>query len=337
MNARETTMNLSVVIPAHNAAAHLKHLLAAIQVQLAAGDECILVDDGSTDCTRAIAAAHSVKMIVQALRLGPAAARNLGAREAHGEVLVFLDADVVPHGDVLSRIRSHFETDPSLAAVIGSYDAQPTCRTTVSRLRNLLHCYMHRTGKRDASFFWAGCGAMRRQTFEAFRGFDEHRFSVPSIEDVELGMRLRRAGHSILLDPELQVQHRKAWTLASMLHTDLWHRAVPWSTLILESRQMPADLNIKVGQRFSAAGTALAAAMLLLLLWVPFPAAIASATLAAAVILGNLNFYRFLAKYGSWWFAVRSIPLHLLYFLCAAFGFLISVSRSALRELSSRL
>ena len=243
-------MRLSVIIPARNAAGDLPILLDALNPQLHPGDECLLVNDDSTDSTLDVAASYPIRVFSLKTRSGPAATRNLGASEAVGDVLVFLDSDVVPHADLLERMRRHFLANEILAAVIGSYDDQPASTAQVSRFRNLLHCYTHRTGNRRASTFWAGCGAIRRHVFEAAGGFDQRRYLEPSIEDIELGVRLRRSGAFILLDPELQVQHRKVWTLPVMLRTDVWNRAVPWSrNWILASRQAPADLNLKVSQR----------------------------------------------------------------------------------------
>src|SRR5947207_1321887 len=84
-----------------------------------------------------------------------------------------------------------------LTALIGSYDESPLSAGFVSQYRNLLHCYTHQNGRREASTFWAGCGAMRRDRFVHHAGFDE-RYRYPSIEDIELGVRLRQAGERIL-------------------------------------------------------------------------------------------------------------------------------------------
>ena len=144
------------------------------------------------------------------------------------------------------------------------------------------------------------------------------------MEDIELGWRLKRSGGRIRLDPELQVQHRKAWRLGSMLHTDVMRRALPWTRLILESGTMPLDLNLKASQRFSGAAVAVACLMLLLIPWAPGTAGSAAVALLATVVALNAPFYRFLASCGGWWFALRSIPLHLLYFLCGVLGYSIA-------------
>ncbi len=78
------------------------------------------------------------------------------------------------------------------------------------------------------------------------------RYSRPSVEDIELGMRLRAAGHAILLDHSVQVQHLKRWDLWGMLVTDIFSRGVPWTRLLLKARAVPNDLNLKISQRVSA-------------------------------------------------------------------------------------
>lgn len=324
-------MRLSAVIPAYNAGETLPRVLEALLPQLEAGDECVVVDDASTDGTAAVASRYPVRLIRRAQAGGPAGARNLGAAEASGDVLVFLDSDVAAHPDVLARFRAHF-ADPSIEAVMGSYDDAPLAPGTVSRFRNLLHCYTHQTGNREASTFWAGCGAIRRESFERHNGFDAGRYPTPSIEDIELGLRVREAGGRIVLDPAIQGKHCKKWGIYSMLHTDLWRRAVPWSELILASGKMPEDLNVKASQRVSTVFAALGMASLpATFAW---PAESAMALLGTLAMVGALNqgFYQFLAMRGGWMFALRCVPVHWLYFLCAGSGFAIAAGRHWLRR-----
>jgi cellulose synthase/poly-beta-1,6-N-acetylglucosamine synthase-like glycosyltransferase len=322
-------MRLSVIIPARNAAADLEHLLQELLPQMNADDECIVVDDASSDATSRIATRFSILVERLDAQRGAAAARNAGVRSTTGDILVFLDSDVLPHADVLERFRAHFRNDPELAAVFGAYDEEPFSNAAVSRFRNLLHCYTHRTGNHDAFTFWAGCGAMRRSAFEDAGGFDS---SVFGIEDIELGVRVRAAGRRILLDPSVEVQHRKVWTLASFVRTDIWLRAVPWSMLLLSSGDIPSDLNLKLSQRVSVAATSIAAVLLPLALLQPWIAGSLMFLLLAIVIALNLPFYRFLARCGGVFFAIQSIPLHLLHYLCGALGFAIAAMRLAMRR-----
>jgi glycosyltransferase involved in cell wall biosynthesis len=325
--ALECRPSVSVVIPAYNAADSLPYLLAALLPQLGPEDQCIVVDDHSSDDTQRVSRDLSVTVLQTPRRSGPAAARNLGAQESKGEVLVFLDADVEPHCDVIERFRKYFRDDPTLTAVMGSYDDRPSAPGIVSRYRNLLHRYTHLTASRYASTFWTGCGAIRRERFQLHRGFDERRYPRPSIEDIEFGVRLRRAGEGILLDAAICVQHRKAWNLTGMLRTDIVARAVPWWKLILESESMPNDLNLKISQRLSAGFVLLSIAGLPLLLWKPAVAAGFIAVCVFLVIALNAGFYSFLAKHAGWRTAIAGIPLHFLYFLSAGIGLLIAVAK----------
>jgi hypothetical protein len=185
-----------------------------------------------------------------------------------------------------------------------------------------LHCYVHRHGRRQAGTFWAGCGAIRREVFLRYDGFDAS-YDVPSIEDIEFGMRISRAGESIALVPEIQVKHRKQWTLGTMLATDILRRGIPWTRLILASRNAPRDLNLSARNRLSVAVCGLVAALLTLsALGVCGTNAIWGAAALLIALTGlNFGFYRFLAGRRGVGFAIAAVPLHWLYFLCCAIAF----------------
>jgi hypothetical protein len=153
------------------------------------------------------------------------------------------------------------------------------------------------------------------------RGFDAARFPRPSIEDIELGYRLRAAGHRIRLDPGLQGTHLKRWTLGSIVRTDIARRALPWSRLILERGHAPSDLNLTTGQRMSAALAGLAAASALLGVWRLELLTLSAAALLAIVVL-NRSLYAFFRRQGGNRFATLCIALHLLYYLCSGLTYL---------------
>jgi len=240
---------ISVVIPAYNAGPCLDECLNALARQDTPPGEVIVVDDGSTDESIARAAKHGVTILKTSGRRGPAEARNLGARAARGKILFFLDADVCPHQDAISRVAAAF-ADPTLDAVIGSYDDDPSSRDFLSQYKNLMHCFVHQTARSEASTFWSGCGAIRREVFLEFSGFDES-YKRPAIEDIELGYRLRSANRRILLDRSLHVKHLKRWTFWSLVKSDVLDRGIPWTELILRDQNMPNDLNLQISQRVS--------------------------------------------------------------------------------------
>jgi len=215
-------------------------------------DEALVVFDGEPPPMPEWLQQSPVKLLSTGQQSGPAAARNLAAREARGDILLFVDADVQIHPDAIERIRTRFAADPELAAVFGSYDDTPAAPGLVSRFRNLLHHHTHSSHPGPACTFWAGCGAVRRDPFLALGGFDAKAYRQPCIEDIEFGLRLYDAGGRILLDPAIQGTHHKRWTLGLMLRTDIRQRAIPWSRLLLSRRRLPATLNLSRSARLSA-------------------------------------------------------------------------------------
>src|SRR3989344_5737696 len=98
----------SVIIPAFNSAATIKACIDALRSQdFPAGAEIIVADDGSADDTAAIAKKAGAKVVSQG-NAGPAKARNLGAKNANGEILLFTDADCVPQKNWLSEMMRPF-------------------------------------------------------------------------------------------------------------------------------------------------------------------------------------------------------------------------------------
>ncbi len=266
-------------------------------------------------CHRAIAGsaspAEEVIVVERPHHLSAAAARNVGAARATGDVVVFVDADVEVHPDALTRIRAAFEDRPELTAVFGSYDDEPHDAGLVSSFRNLLHHHVHQASAGPAETFWTGLGAVRRSSFVAVGGFDAARFPHPSVEDIELGGRLRRGGGQLQLDPSIQGTHLKAWTLRSMLWTDLSRRGIPWVALQVRDRRPSAALNCGWRHRASAAACAVAAAGTAL------GRHLAVAGALATLVVLNRGFYALLVRRRGVREARAGVVLHGLHHLVA--------------------
>ncbi len=267
-------------------------------------------------CLRAIRSGdrHPDQLMVQRdpAGSGPAAARNLGSEETTADVLVFVDSDVEVDAEALARIEQHFDEDLGLVAVFGAYDDEPGDPGLTSRYRNLLHHHVHGGAAGEAETFWAGLGAVRREAFRAAGGFDAGRYPQASVEDIELGMRLRRRGSRILLDPRIRGRHLKRWTVASMLRTDFGRRGVPWTRLLLREGSDSTALNLGWRRRLSAATSA----ALLVSLLARRPRTAAAALLASLAL--DRDLYALLARRGGPRLLVAGIGLHQLHQLSAA-------------------
>jgi GT2 family glycosyltransferase len=320
-------VSISVVVAVSNAPDDLAACLAGIHACRGAQEaEIVVVDDASNDACAirisALAKQFGAKLIRLDRRSGPAAARNAGTLVSQAEIILFLDADVVPHPDCLELVSSVLAgSEQEYSAVIGSYDTHPDHPGLVSQYRNLLHAYVHQTSKGEVASFWTGCGAVRRSAFLAAGGFDA-KFQFPSVEDIEFGSRLVRSGSRIALDPRIQVTHRKRWTLRSMLETDLFRRSVPWTILAWSGVGLPRNLNFTPGRRASVIASALIAVFGILSIVDPrFCPAIVAAL--AALIWLNLPFLGWLRKQRGLTFACSCLSLHWLHCVTQAAGWVI--------------
>src|SRR5437868_923713 len=311
---------LSIVVPVHNDACNLVACLAALQRAGVQPLEVIVVDDASVVDVSSIANEAGARYVRLAKQVGPAGARNAGWRAAQGEIVLFIDSDVVVSSDAIHGLLQRFRLRPDVIGVFGSYDDSPAGRSFYSQFRNLLHHYIHQTSSEEACTFWTGFGAIRRSALETAGGFNEQ---IAGLEDVELGMRLSAGGAKFYLDKSLQVKHLKNWTLTSMVSTDIFRRAVPWAQLLLAAERVPADLNLTYAARFSALLVAALIVTTCLLVgvalhwlgWRLAPLVFSAAVLIACLVALNRRFYTFLSAKHGFVFACISVLAHWLFYL----------------------
>jgi len=317
-------MEVSIIVPVYNAEWCLRDCLSAL-LENHNKTEVLMVDDHSTDRSAEIAREMGVPVLENPRGRGPAVARNVGAEHATGEVLFFVDSDVRVHPDTLQRVIRFFDLNPEVAAVFGSYDTSPAAPNFLSQYKNLLHHYVHQTSNEEASTFWAGCGAIRKDIFRKMGGFDEEEYPHPSIEDIALGLKLKRAGHSIRLEKSIQVTHLKHWTASNLLRADIFYRAVPWSRLILKSGILPNDLNLNTSQRVSAVmvWTFLISLAILLSGHATGPSLCVAFAAAGTTLFLNRDLYRFFWKLKGPLFLLPTIFWHFLYYLYSSATFLV--------------
>ena len=320
---------LSVIVPVKNGHTVLPRMLDALSRSALPREtwELIVVDDGSSDDSVAIASAYADLVIrLPEPSHGPGYARNRGVERARGECVVFLDADVVVRPDTLTRLAETMMTRGDVDAVFGAYCDEPEAAGVVSKYRNLLHHYTHAQEPGEAQTFWAGCGCVRRTVFVDVGMYDEWRFSRPQIEDVELGYRLSAHGYRILLQPEIQVTHLKRWTFRGMLKADFMDRGVPWARLLAEQRALlgPAASKAKsLSLRAKEKSNTFMVCLGLLLLGISVQPqnhllALLGALCLVIVVLRGLPLYSFFFRKRGLVFAICGVVLHMVYYLTAA-------------------
>jgi glycosyltransferase involved in cell wall biosynthesis len=325
---------VSVIVPVYNGGQAFHQCLQALSRCETPPTEIIVVADGNLPGDVETALAFGVQPIHIAQRSGPARARNEGARAAKGDILLFLDSDVLAPADAVRRITGLFAGNSAFAAIFGSYDDTPAAAGFISQYKNLLHHYVHQNGREEASTFWAGCGAVQREVFSKLGGFDEN-YSRPSIEDIEFGYRLKQAGHRILLHKQLQVKHLKRWTLGSLLKSDIFDRALPWTDLILRQGALLDDLNLRPSSRLSAALACGLALSLVSAFWKP-AALMVAISIALLLWILNARLYTFFYRRRGFRFMIGAVLLHWFYYLYSSAAFAAAVLRHLFRGAFSR-
>src|SRR5688572_11306338 len=149
-------LSIAVIIPVYNGADFLRVCLQNLSKSTVVPNATIVVDDGSSDESAEVAKEFGCMVVSTGGRRGPAHARNIGAHAAQANILFFIDSDVALQPETVEQVLKHFEQDPSLDALIGSYDDSPKCKDFLSQYKNLMHCFVHQNGRREACTFWSG-------------------------------------------------------------------------------------------------------------------------------------------------------------------------------------
>ena len=327
---------ISIITPVYNGGYAFVCCLLAIERSQFTDYEFIVVDDGSTDESAAIASKFGAKILQTKGREGPGAARNLGAKAAKGKYLCFIDADCEVCDGTIALLAQTIESKPEIDALFGSYDDMPKATNFMAQYKNLMHHYVHQQGNEDASTFWAGFGVVKRSVFLQLGGFDIERFPRPSVEDIELGYRLKQAGANIYLAKDLQVKHHKAWKFLGLIKTDVFDRGIPWTKLLLSDRSNTVnDLNLQINSRISLIATY---GLVFCLGYSIFNSTAIVVGLVSIVLLLYLNWdvYHFFYQKRGLAFALKVVPTHWLYYLYGGLSFALGVLSHWKASLSNR-
>jgi GT2 family glycosyltransferase len=316
----------SILIPVRNDLENLRTCLRALGSSDLSDCEVLICDDGSTQALDL----NELQQMVAGVRLqrqapkGPAAARNRLARGGKGRYLFFLDADVQVLPGTLPTARRIVAENPDLKAFFGSYDDSPARPGLVNNYKNLSHHHLHQQSRGKISSFWCGCGVIDREVFRRQGGLLES-FTRPSVEDIELGLRLSSSGTEIWCFPELQVKHLKRWTFANWVQTDLFRRGIPWVQTMARSGRWQSQLNFTWSQRAATVSAAVLPFSLTLAAWSPEWLVVASVSLLLFLWL-HWGLWQLLARRQGTLRAILMIPLHLVYSYICVLSVLIGVA-----------
>ncbi len=201
--------SISVIIPAYNATKTLNECLKAVIDNSYKAHEIIVVSDGSTDNTVEIAKELNCKVIDYKKNKGVSYARNIGAKQAKGEILVFIDSDVKIKLNALKLINDSF-SNKEITVVQGLYSHEPNYQNAVTQYQQSFYSYYLFNVGDFISTLVGCCFAIRKSVFVDSGGFNEK--SKYGGEDEEFGYLLQNKGYKIRVLNGLNVEHMIHYT-----------------------------------------------------------------------------------------------------------------------------
>ncbi len=256
---------VSVVIPARDAELDLERCLTALEGQSLSREafEVVVVDDGSRDATAAVAERRGARVIRQD-GLGAAAARNRGARESRGEIVILLDADCVPDDRWAEELARPF-ADDSTAGAVGPIDSAQ--RSLVARYVQLevesRYARLEDGGPTD--FINTANCAFRRDILSSYP-FDE---AFGRLEDIELSFRLTGGGHRMVFVRGARVSHRHPERIWSLMRRQFGYARYAAALYRRHPGKVVSDASTPHGRRARLVSLALALALVPVAFLVP--------------------------------------------------------------------
>jgi glycosyltransferase involved in cell wall biosynthesis len=212
-------LSISVVIPARNSVGTLGDCLRALQASRLLPHEAIVVNDASSDGTMDVARSFGAKVVDLMEHRDANFSRNRGAQEATGDILLFLDSDVLVKPDTLQAVLDTFRSKP-VDAVVGVYSTDHPHPELASQYKNLWIRYSYLASPPAVDWVFGAVTAVRRSAFLAVGGYNARLIASHGNDDLELGKRMAESRYSIVLNPTIEVVHLKPYTVRSLLKND---------------------------------------------------------------------------------------------------------------------
>jgi len=233
MVQRSSHFYISIIIPIYNAEKTLDECLKAIFSSHYQHFEVIVVDDGSQDNSLHIAYSFPCTILKLTHNKGASAARNWGAKNAKGDILLFIDADIVITRDTLDLFVDSLKKYP---AVFGMYTQKPGTNGLLSLYQNFYAHKSIRNTKDITAMFYSYCAAIRRELFDTIGGFDE-RWVRATFEDVDFGMRVVEHGYQIHLNKNIEVVHYNYYTMRKFIK-NYYYKSLDLSKFMFNKKRL---------------------------------------------------------------------------------------------------
>jgi cellulose synthase/poly-beta-1,6-N-acetylglucosamine synthase-like glycosyltransferase len=213
---------ISVIIPAYNAEKTIKRTLSALTNQNYRDKyEVIVIDDGSIDDTIKIVSKFKNVKLISIKHSGPATARNVGVKNAKGNIILFTDADCVPSKNWIKNMIVPFK-NKEIVGISGTYKTLNK-NSLIARFAGYEIETRHEKLKKEKYIDFIGTysAAYRKNIFLKFGGFDES-FQIASGEDPELSFKINKAGLKMFFQPKAFVYHKHPDNILKFLRQKFW-------------------------------------------------------------------------------------------------------------------
>ena len=240
MENKRTTREytLSVIIPNHNKAGSLHHCLEALAASVVQPGEVIVVDDASTDDSAAVVRRFVCRLVRLPQQAGAARARNVGAGQARGDILFFIDSDCLVEPDTLGRVLAGYGRSEPGVVLGGTYTPRPFDRGFHSFFQSVFIHHCETANLNQPDYLATHALVIKAAEFRKNGGFAED--FLPILEDVEFSHRLRRAGYRLRMDPDIRVRHDFGYDLSKSLANGV-RKARYWTAYSIGNRDLLRD------------------------------------------------------------------------------------------------
>ncbi|MEV4625091.1 glycosyltransferase family 2 protein [Micromonospora sp. NPDC049523] len=318
---------VSVIVPNYNYAESLDLCLRSILDQTYPNVEILVVDDCSTDQSIAVAETLGVRVISTGVNGGCGQARNIGAANTSGDLLCYVDSDLVMAPDAVANAVRLLADDATIGAVCGIEDPEPLLHdTAVARYRGLQYHYWSISSEGDISFLFPAVCVIRRDVFDEIGPFNP---ALRQTEEVDYGYRLTRR-YRMVLTSDVHGRHDHDHELRGLLRK-LFHRGRLRIPLYARARRFSKGFETASRAGGSLAAFAVLPALVAPLLFGPWAAVLPAGLLVTSLAL-DAGMYGFVRRRHGVPFLVFFAGLHFVVNVTITLG----VATGALQWLGSR-